>query len=594
MRLIEKIILILLGVSLLPLLLAGVLLYFSVQHTITQQVTDHLSAIATIEQSRITGIETKNQKLLMNFTNRVSLRNTLDHYNRSGGASQDQLQLIASLDTTLKTDSTFARITLMNPTGQVVASTDRSLVGSNLATSDLFLLGRTKAETVLESWGMGQNPLFYLSSPLLLNGNSIGVVTMEVKADELLALVQDYTGLGSTGEVVLAQKLSDGTPVYITPLRFDGQAAFNRIVAASNSPTLKALAGQEMTFSNATDYRNTPVLAVTRYIPSTGWGLVVKIDRTEAFAPSDKLRSEFLLLAFMSSTIVIFAAIALAERVAQPILDIDEVAEEVSRGKLSTRVPLSTKDEIGNLASTFNDMLDNLEMLDDAKSEFVSLASHQLRTPASGVKALTELLLNGYAGQLTDKQRGYLQQVFDGNERQLRVINDLLNVAMLEAGRLQLKKTLVDLPSLIEATVTEMNPVILLRKQNLTVSKPDHPITIEADGDKLRMVLDNLVSNASKYTQEGGDIKLSLHSSGTGVSLSVADTGVGIKKQDLKKLFQKFSQVNNHIDDPQGGSAGLGLYIVKKIVELHKGHIRVDSTPGKGTTFIVELPKGAA
>ena len=594
MRLIEKITLLLLGISLFPLLLTGGLLYLSVQHSVGQQAQNNLVSIATVQEHRIANIRAHNLERLTNFTNRLQLKNLLDQYNRTH-ILRDQVQLTANLDETQKSVPDIRRIAIMDPKGVVVAAIDRQLVGANFAGNELFELGRNQNETKLVDQGKGQDPVFYLSGPLIFGGRTVGVVGMEVEAEELLTIMRDHTGLGKTGEITLAQKLPDGRIAFLAPLRFDSNVPFQRIVTDQKLPIFDAVTkGKEATYTDTKDYRGESILAVSRYIQDSKWGMVVKIDRAEVFQSGTQLKSEFLLLAFISSVLVVFTAIALARRATQPILDIDEVAEEVSRGKLMDRVHDITNDEIGNLATTFNTMLDNLEELDKAKSDFVSLASHQLRTPATGVKALISLLLKDYDKDLTSKQRAYLQRAFESNERQLRVINDLLNVAMLESGKLRLTKSSTDIGQLVDGTVAEQQAILKSRQQKIHIVKPSQTIRAKIDDEKLRMVLDNLVSNASKYTPDGGSVTITLRQGEDTLSITVSDSGVGIAKKDIKKLFQKFSQIDNHLDHSGGGSAGLGLYLAKKIVELHGGHIEVVSEPNKGTSFTVELPNGAA
>ncbi|HYH74372.1 MAG TPA: PAS domain-containing sensor histidine kinase [Candidatus Saccharimonadales bacterium] len=231
-----------------------------------------------------------------------------------------------------------------------------------------------------------------------------------------------------------------------------------------------------------------------------------------------------------------------------------------------------------------------LQMLSAAKDEFVSLASHQLRTPATGVKQYLSLLKDGYAGPLTDLQMDYLQKAYESNDRQIEIVNDLLQVAQLDAGKIVLNKAPTDLRDLITDIVDEQIDSFKARKQTVTRHLPATLPKAIIDPTRFRMVLENLIDNASKYTPEHGKITIKATVDDTGLTVAVADNGVGIDQEDIPKLFEKFTRIPNELTQSVSGS-GLGLYWVRKVVELHGGTISVTSIPGKRTTFSIHIPK---
>lgn len=230
--------------------------------------------------------------------------------------------------------------------------------------------------------------------------------------------------------------------------------------------------------------------------------------------------------------------------------------------------------------------------LNKAKDEFISLASHQLRTPASGVKQFLGLVLEGYAGDITEKQKDFLTKANESNDRQIKLINDLLRVAQLDAGKIVLKKISCDVSELIKDVVGEQRDVFERRKQKITLSIPRDPVLAKIDPTHMRMVFENLVDNASKYTPEGGELKVIVRDNGEQVSIAVIDSGVGIDEDSQIKLFKKFSRIPNDLSEKVGGT-GLGLYWVHKLVQLHEGSIQVKSDPNVKTTFTVTIPKRA-
>ncbi|HEX8762511.1 MAG TPA: CHASE domain-containing protein [Candidatus Saccharimonadales bacterium] len=229
------------------------------------------------------------------------------------------------------------------------------------------------------------------------------------------------------------------------------------------------------------------------------------------------------------------------------------------------------------------------EEVQTAKDDLLSLASHQLRTPATVVKQYVGMLLQGYAGKLTDQQIDMLNNAYDSNERQLEIINQLLYVARLDADRIRLHPRKVDIAEMIRDAARDYTNQISERHQKLTFHLPKRTIFAEIDPHYLRMVIENLLSNASKYTPEKGAIDITLRRLPGELLISVKDNGVGIAPKAQKSIFEKFTRVENELSTDVNGS-GVGLYLTKQIVELHGGSIDVSSSAGKGSVFTIYLP----
>ncbi len=253
-----------------------------------------------------------------------------------------------------------------------------------------------------------------------------------------------------------------------------------------------------------------------------------------------------------------------------------------------TATPIILKGNIIGGIDVIRDITKEREV-DRLKSEFVSLASHQLRTPATAVKGLLSLLLEGYNGTLTAEQTENLTQAFAENEHELKIIDDMLDVAKLDAGQIVLEYAPVDIASLLRSAVAEQHELIRGRRQVVHIEAPKS-LTITADKAKLQMVFDNLLTNASKYSPEGGKVELKLKQTAHQLMIQVKDDGIGIAAKDLPNLFKRFSRAANAEKTGASGS-GLGLYLAKQIVDLHRGRIQVASELGRGSTFTVILPK---
>lgn len=232
---------------------------------------------------------------------------------------------------------------------------------------------------------------------------------------------------------------------------------------------------------------------------------------------------------------------------------------------------------------------EELETIGHSKDEFVALASHQLRTPATAVKQYLGMVLQGYAGAITDMQADMLDKAFESNERQIQIINQILNAARADTGRLIMAPIPLDLRTLVRGVWADMRSLFDQRGQRHSLRLPRQPVLVTADQTYLRMAVENLLHNACMYTPAGGTIALKLGMAGDNCLLSVTDTGVGIRKADFGKLFAKFSRIHNPLSVQAGGS-GIGLYLASEIIRLHNGSIQVQSKIRKGSTFAILLP----
>lgn len=223
------------------------------------------------------------------------------------------------------------------------------------------------------------------------------------------------------------------------------------------------------------------------------------------------------------------------------------------------------------------------------KNEFLSLASHQLRTPASNVKQYLGLLLEGYLGKLTPEQKDALQVANKNNDIGINIINDLLDVAKLDLEKIHINKEQANIYNLVKEVLDDYRPYLKERRQVAKFDRASKRAEALVDVNYLKSVFENLVDNASKYSPKKAHIHIKVEQHSKKVIVSIKDEGVGIKRIEKTKLFKKFSRIPSELTGNVEGS-GLGLYWVKQIVELHGGKVVVKSRYGRGSTFIVELP----
>jgi signal transduction histidine kinase len=232
-----------------------------------------------------------------------------------------------------------------------------------------------------------------------------------------------------------------------------------------------------------------------------------------------------------------------------------------------------------------------LERLNLSKDEFISLASHQLRTPATATKLLLGMLIEGYRGSLDESQLQLVQKAYESNERQVALVNGLLQVAQIDSGRVGLHPTETNVSQLLYDVVEEHMDTAKSRLLKLWLEAPETPVYADIDTDYFRMAIDNLLDNALKYTCEYGEVQLQLREEGDCFAIAIQDSGVGIAEEDIGKLFEKFMRIPNKLSKSVSGT-GLGLYWTQRVIALHGGKIDVRSKLNEGTTFTITMPKG--
>jgi len=234
--------------------------------------------------------------------------------------------------------------------------------------------------------------------------------------------------------------------------------------------------------------------------------------------------------------------------------------------------------------------ISHLKELDKMKSEFIAMVAHELRAPLAAVEQQLTVILNKMAGEVTDKQEQLLSRAKERTKGLLTLIKDLLDLSKIEAGMMVQYKEPLPLQEVIQRVIDLMKAEAEAKKIDLQFSFPSGIPLIQADRNSMEGIFTNLISNAIKYTPEGGKVWIALCEEGGFVKATVSDTGIGIKKEDLSRIFDKFYRVKT-VEARQIIGTGLGLSIVKSIVDAHLGSISVESEVGKGTTFTVLLPK---
>ncbi len=308
-------------------------------------------------------------------------------------------------------------------------------------------------------------------------------------------------------------------------------------------------------------------------------------------------RNLFVGVAAGAIVLALLLGFVLSWSVTGPLQRTEARLAEIASGDFSRHVEVPNRDELGALAANLNRMNDELgrlygelETVSRHKSEFLANMSHELRTPLNAIIGFSEVLQQQMFGELNEQQLGYVDDVLDAGRHLLSLINDILDLAKVEAGRMELELADVSLAQTLQSGLTMQGERATRDGITLDLTVDPGEIVIQADERKLRQVVFNLLSNAVKFTPPGGRIDVSAQMTDGVVEVAVTDTGSGIAPEDQELIFEEFQQARGGDAGKRQQGTGLGLPLSRKFIELHGGRLWVESAEGEGSTFRFTLP----
>lgn len=606
-------------VSIVPLLAVCLGLYAHTRDSRLKVINNHLESVAAIQRSRIEAINAQNLERLNLVTSRTQLRISLENYLRTADLGQRQ-KLNRILADAKDSIPDFAALSIADLAGTIVASTDPDRIGVSVVAAAWFSSGQAENRVDLFYLDPADDTVkIRFSGPLQLDDRLLGVLEIESSVENFLNSIGDYTGLGDSGETVLAAIGADDTVTYLLPTRFNPQAALRLTTRGPDNHSRRAARG--------VDYRHNAVLAVTRPIAQTGWLLTVKIDQDEAFRPLAELQRQLLMFGMILAGGIVGGTFFLSSRAVRSVTRLTAVAQQIAAGREQLRAEEQPADEIGALAAAFNRMTEKLlsqrhkaeetardlqeaetalarahEMLNirlQERTDELQLTHAQLRH-AEKLTAIGRLSAS-IAHEFNNPLQGVMN-ILQGVARRVPMGKEdkqLLAMALAECARMRdLIKTLQDFnrPTSGKRSAVDLHTILEsilvlnkneLKGRGITVVKEfaaDLP-RISAVADQLKQVFLNLLSNAADACRAGGTITLRTEHVENTIRVTVEDTGPGITSEDRDHIFEPFFSTK-----PEVKGTGLGLPVSYGIVKDHGGTIIFDSEPGTGAKFSVILP----
>lgn len=433
-----------------------------------------------------------------------------------------------------------------------------------------------------------------LAVPLFdLNGDVLAILVLKKGVGDLLATTGEHGGLGSTGEVVLGKRYGDRIH-FLLPLRFEPDLSKVEPAAVSGEragPMILATAGLSGTQVGLQDYRGRPVAAAYRPIAGTSWGMVVKQDVDEIFAPVRSAQRNVLMVLLAGLGIAAAFVYPVLRALTQPLRTLRDATETIAEGSLEFRVPKTSDPEIDALGVSFNRMVERIassqaELVhkNAELDEFAQVVSHDLKAPLRGLASLSQWLQDDLGNDLPDGSRSHLEQMREQVVRMDALINGLLDYSRI--GRLKLDPVMVDVGALIPRVVADLS-----LSEGFEVLQTSPLPKLKADPIRLTQVFQNLVGNAVEHHPgPTGRIEISCRDAGSVWEFAIKDDGSGIESEYHDRIFMVFRSLGVE-SSPE--STGIGLAVVKKIVEGEGGTVWVESDgkPGHGSVFRFTWPK---
>ena len=590
--------------------IGGALLVFRDQRRdLTAEAVARLEAVASVQLARIEHLMRDDLEEANGVRVLPGVVSELEAHQRQG-SSFDAGSLVNTLFSARDARSRFVRLFVVGLDGSVIASTDKALDQLDLSGDQYVAKGRYGLHAGLLFLDESGVLVHRIASPVATSEGVAGIIVVDIDQAGLLELVGDYTGLGRTGETLIAVGGSAGEVVFVTPLRFDPDAAFRLSIDPSDfgaDPASAAVAGTPVSSEAIHDYRGRLVLSATGQVPLVGWGVVVKIDAAEALSRVGGLRTVVLLSLAASALVATVLAWIGSGWLVRPIKALTVATEAMTAGDLGIRTHIDSPAEMAALSTAFNQMAEDLardRALLEARVEhrtaelaasnkdlerLAEVAAHDLSAPLRRIQTYASRITDGGDESLSSKNREYFERMAGSAERMRLTLDGLLELSRITAAPDANQP--VDMNSIVAKALSDLESETAAAGARVEVGELP---TVIGDPARMLQLLQNLIGNAIKFHRpdEPPVVRVYSHpvdeteqSQGRAIRIVVADNGLGFEPDQSVAIFEMFQRLHSGVE-----GSGLGLATCRRIVEQHGGSIEAVGTPGVGSKFVVTLP----
>lgn len=621
MSIYKKIIFVILPVILVPMVVITTLIFTDAKSALKSEIELNLSSVANLKAKIIEDFFFERRADIIVTANRVDIKESLATMSALSHRQNDPIFLKAkeSLDpqvNTLLSEYKYHDIILLDSAGRLIYSYPKNMQNEPLLKLKELpfegLKNRPFTTEIFKTVSEGRPDYnIFITTPVYdLHNNFAGVLVFGINMNVIYDILNDNSGMGKSGESLIVKKISEKELVFISSLSYDPAATLSKRSLLGGRVALPAqlVVDGKNGVGLSTDYRGVGVLAAWRFMPSLGWGLVCKMDSKEAFLPISKLARIVFAIFFVILLFAIGGAFAIARSISLPIRKLHRGTDAIATGNLDFKLGSEEDSEIGRLSRSFDTMTDKLKHITAsrsdlnreiaerrkierylkealmAKSAFTSMVSHELRTPLAALKESISIIADGIPGNINDKQRRLLDLANGNINRLARLINEVLDFQALESGKIPFYMDENNINDVAREVQETMAPVAEKKGLRLDLKLDESIPNIMFDRDKITQVITNLVNNSLKFTDKGG-ITIMTAVVNDGIKVTVKDTGMGIKEEDMPRLFTQYEQLERKV-----GSSGLGLAICLDIMRIHEGKIWAESHFGEGSSFHFIIP----